>query len=99
MMLSQSREQFFNIYPNISQIGQTGRFGDGATVTFTGTLPTGATTPGVPIMQNHVLFNSIGPAYYGLELHDVPVDAQTGTMTGDVGAGVNTINYLTVLII
>lgn len=94
-MLSQSREQFFNIYPNISQIGQTGLFGDGVTVNFAGTLPTGNVPAGVPVMQNNVLFNSIGPNYYGLELHDIPTDANTGILDGDTGAGLNTINYIT----
>lgn len=94
-LFSQSREQLFNIYPNISQIGQTGLFGDGVTVNFAGTLPTGNVPAGVPVMQNNVLFNSIGPNYYGLELHDIPTDANTGTLDGDTGAGLNTINYIT----
>lgn len=84
-MFTQSREQFFNIYPNINTIQQTSNTGDGFTTLFTGvintqqsSLPAG-TTQNIALLQKHVLFNSIDIIGVGLQMVDVPlVDPTTG---------------------
>lgn len=77
---TQSREQFFNIYPIVNSILATGNTGDGATTTFTGVI-TNNTGPSIPavqnqstvLLQNNVLFSSIDSNGAGLALVDVPV--------------------------
>lgn len=86
---TQSREQFFNIYPNITNISQIGVNGDGATVTFSGVVTNaqGAIlSPGqsqqVCFVKGEVLFDSVDLNGNGLALVDVPVlDATTGQPT------------------
>ena len=52
--------------------------GDGATTNFTGTLAN------IPVLQNNLIFSSIGANNVGLVLKDVPVhDAVTGKPTSD----------------
>src|SRR2546425_10300245 len=88
-LYSQSREQFFNIYPIVNSILSIGTFGDGATTTFTGVITnnTGPQTPQVQnqstvLLQNNVLFSSIDVNNGGLALVDVPVlDTTTGFTT------------------
>lgn len=95
---SQSREQFYGIYPQVNSIQKIGQ-GDSTTINFTGTLPFGqsTTTPmvGPHILQNHVTFTSVGSAGEQIAANDVPVDTATGQFTGTIAAGVNQINYLT----
>lgn len=82
---TQSREQFFNIYPMINNILQAA-VGDGSTLTFTGVITnnTGPSTPAVQnqstvLLQNNVTFSSIDIFGNGLALVDVPVvDGATG---------------------
>jgi len=81
VLYSQSREQFFGIYPQINFIAQVGS-GDGVATIFAGTVPSR------PILRNNVLFNSITATGAGLELND---DGQ-GNLTGD---GIGTIDYVT----
>jgi hypothetical protein len=87
---SQSREQFFGIYPMVNSIASIGVAGDGVTTAFAGLVQYGT-----PIMQNNVLFSSVDINGNGLALHDVPVNSTFGTLVGDVGIGPNFINYLT----
>lgn len=86
---TQSREQFYNIYPNINNILSIGTTGDGGTTTFTGVI-TNNTGPSIPaaqnqstvLLQNNVLFDSIDVNGNGLSLIDVPVqDTATGNPT------------------
>lgn len=88
-LYTQSREQFFNIYPMINSILSIGTFGDGVTTTFTGVITnnTGPQTPQVQnqstvLLQNNILFSSIDLNNLGLALVDVPVlDTTTGFNT------------------
>ena len=82
-LFSQSREQFYGIYPLVNSIQSIGTTGDGVTTNFAGTLP--YTTP---VLRNNVLFGSVTTGNAGVELHD---DGQ-GNLTGD---GTGTINYVT----
>jgi hypothetical protein len=85
-LFTQSREQFFNIYPMINSILGIGVTGDGATMTFTGVITnnTGPSTPQVQsqstvLLQNNVTFSSIDIFGNGLALVDVPIaDGATG---------------------
>lgn len=81
-LVSQSREQFFALYPLYNSIRSIGTNGDGVTTAFSGTLAD------VPVLRNQVLFSSIDGSNNGLELHD----DGTGTLTGD---GSGTIDYVT----
>jgi hypothetical protein len=67
VLLTQSREQLYGMYPQISSIQPTNLVGDGVTLTFTGTLPA------VPVLAGTITFDSIGPNNAGLTLKDVPV--------------------------
>jgi len=89
-LYSQSRQQFFGIYPQLNSILSTGFIGDGVTTTFTGVInlntqpnivqPT--QTQGTVLIQNEVLFDSLDSAGNGLSLIDVPViDTATGNNT------------------
>lgn len=86
---SQSRQQFFGIYPLVNSIVGVGVYGDGSTTTFTGYV-TNNTGPNFvsptlanqtsTLLQNNVLFSSIGVDLSGLALVDVPV---VNTTTGN----------------
>lgn len=85
---TQSREQFFNIYPNINSIASIGQRGNGLTQTFTGVINTNQAivppgfTQQTALLQNQVLFDSIDVNGAGLALIDVPViDPATGNPT------------------
>lgn len=80
--LTESRTEFFGLYPFTNSIQQTNNTGDGATTAFSGTLSA------VPIAQNYVTFVSIDANNNGLRLSD---DGD-GNLTGD---GTGTINYIT----
>jgi hypothetical protein len=88
---SQSREQFFGMYPILRSIGATGLTGDGATLSFSGTLPV------FPILQNNVLFNSINSSNDGLALYDVPVNSEGGFLftPNDTVTARGVIDYIT----
>lgn len=81
-MFSQSRAEFFSMYPLNNSIASTGNTGDGATTAFTGTLTS------KPVLRNQVLFSSIDANNNGLRL----TDDGDGTLGGD---GNGTINYVT----
>lgn len=91
---SQSRTQFFGIYPNVNSIIFTGFYGDGATTTFTGVIqlqntqsnfvmnPTVNTNQTTVLLQNEVLFDSLDTNGLGLSMVDVPViDTTSGFNT------------------
>lgn len=89
---SQSREQFFAVYPLVNSIASIGTAGDGATTTFTGVVnPQGSITP-VPfpqsqnqstvLLRDNVLFSSVDGSGNGLSMIDVPViNSITGYQT------------------
>ncbi len=85
---SQSREQFFGIYPIVNSISTTGSVGDGVATNFTGVInsqqsiiPPGLTQQ-VSLLQNNVLFSAVSTTGSGLALADVPVlDPATGNPT------------------
>lgn len=78
----QSQEQFYGLYPKTIAVSSIGQTGDGATLTFTGTLSS------IPVLKNNVSFSAIDSSNDGLELHD----NGSGTLSGD---GSGTINYIT----
>lgn len=86
-MFSQSREQFFGIYPIFNSIATIGTNGDGATVTYTGVINTNQAQPGnltqlLTLLQGQVLFDSIDANGAGLALIDAPIiDTATGFNT------------------
>lgn len=90
-LFTQSREQFFGIYPMVNSISSIngGVRGDGIITTFTGVInsqqsivPPGITQQ-ISLLQNNVLFSSINTAGAGLALADIPVlDTATGNPTG-----------------
>lgn len=82
---TQSREQFYGVYPLTNSIASIGPSGDGATLSFTGVVNSQQSiVPGnlvqtVTLLQNNVLFSSVDTTGAGLALVDVPVlDAATG---------------------
>lgn len=82
---TQSRSQFFGIYPLVNNISSIGTTGDGVTTTFTGNITSNsgaanANQSFVPILQNQVLFDSLDSNNGGLSLIDVPV---VSTVTGN----------------
>lgn len=86
---SQSREQFFGIYPMINFITQIGS-GDGVTANFTGTLPN------APIMQNNVLFSSVDSTNGSLAVKDIPINETIGALqVTDAIVASGQINYVT----
>ena len=61
---TQSREQFYNIYPMTNNIASIGTDGDGVTTNFTGTLSA------IPVLAEEVKFSSVDDNYQGLILVD-----------------------------
>ena len=78
-MYTQSREQFFGIYPQVRSIASIGQTGDGVTTQFTGVINANQAIliPGqityATILQNKVLFSSIDLTNQGLAMVDVPL--------------------------
>jgi len=81
---TQSRSDFYNLYPQIQGKVQIGT-GDAATTNFTGTLS------GYPVLAYNVLFSSIDANNDGLSIFD---QHGNGALSGDVGAA-STIDYAT----
>lgn len=87
---SQSREQFFGIYPKVNNIASIGPTGDGSTTSFTGVInyqqavvnvAQNSNQPSV-LLKNQVLFSSVDLNGLGVSLIDVPlVDPTTGWQT------------------
>jgi hypothetical protein len=87
-LYTQSREEFFNIYPKLNSISSIGRTGDGSTTNFSGVVNTSQTsvppnvTQEIVLLQNQVLFSSVDINGNGLALIDSPIlDAVTGNPT------------------
>jgi hypothetical protein len=88
---SQSREQFFGIYPKTNNISSIGVTGNGITQVFTGTINSqqaifnpNTTNQAAVLVKGEVLFSSIsaGTTGEGLAMVDVPlVDPATGFQT------------------
>ena len=68
---TQSREQFFGLYPQIQSI-TTSVLGNGVQTRFVGNLPSNSTVPNSTILRGSVLFNSIDTWNNGVAYHDVP---------------------------
>ncbi len=92
IMFTQSREQFYGIYPLLNAISSIGATGDGVTLAYTGVINTqqSVVQPGfvqnLQLIQNNVLFDSVGTTGQGLALADVPVIDIYGnpTMNGNL---------------
>lgn len=88
-MFSQSREQFFGVYPMLSSI-MTNNNGDGTTTQFAGNinLPATGNQSGLPynnsasavIIRNNVIFDSIDANGNGLIMTDFPINAMIGNL-------------------
>jgi hypothetical protein len=81
---TQSRQQFYGIYPFTNSIQSTQIIGNGITQTFSGNLQIiqGEPGGGAVLLQNNVLFSSIDVNGLGLALTDVPlVSLTTGNNT------------------
>ena len=91
--LSQSREEFYRIYPYVNSIVDTQLTGDGVTLAFAGTLSQ------IPILQNQVTFTVKDATGNGLVLTDNVVNGlpafPTGLLSSPDGVSNGTINYLT----
>ena len=110
-LYSQSRDQFFGIYPMIRSIASIGVTGNGVAVTFTGVINTQqALIPqnlvqNILILKNNVLFSSVGIDNFGLSLIDLPLTSDNaignlykpgGPLPSDTVQDLNNyINYLT----
>ncbi len=78
-LFSQSREQFYGIYPLVNSIASIGTTGDGVTTQFTGVVnsqqanvPQGS-TQFITLLQNNVMFSSVDANGNGLVLQDTPI--------------------------
>jgi hypothetical protein len=86
-LYTQSRQEFYGIYPILNSIYNISATGDGSTTTFTGVINAyQANIPNnmvqqITILQNEVLFSSIGENGEGLALIDLPI---TDTVTGNL---------------
>jgi len=92
---TQSRTQFFGIYPFVNQISSIGISGDGVATAFSGTL---ANTQGYPVLQGNVLFSSVNSSAQGLALVDIansPFDGSGILVVPGTTASLGTINYIT----
>lgn len=85
---SQSRQQFYGIYPIVNSIASIGVTGDGITTEFTGVINSQqAQIPGnlnqnVGLLPGQVLFSSVTDDFEGVAMMDVPVvDPVTGNQT------------------
>jgi len=86
-LFSQSRQQFFGIYPIVNSIASTGLTGDGVTTTFSGnvnqannTFPPFPNFQNNPILQNQVLFSSIDVNNNALAMYDLPLSSVIGNL-------------------
>ncbi len=84
VFLSESRQQFFGVYPLTNSIGATNQTGDGSIVDFAGTLSA------KPVLRNNVLFSSVDTDNGGLAVYD---DGE-GNLHGDCTTP-GTIDYVT----
>lgn len=92
VLYTQSREQFYGIYPQVNQIFQIGT-GNGVTTNFTYTLNN------VPFLQNNVTVSSVSTTNAPLIATDVPASPFSGAGTWlnpDTGLALaGSVNYIT----
>lgn len=105
LLFSQSRDQFFNMYPQPSSIQSIGTTGDGTTTGFSGVINISSTSTnaqplGGLLLANNVLFNSIDANGGAIALVDYPVSSVLGAL-GEIGvpqtlpSPYGQINYIT----
>jgi hypothetical protein len=83
---TQSREQFYGIYPIVNSIASIGVAGDGVVTVFSGVInsqqafiPASLSQTTIGLLQNNVLFSSVAVNGAGLAMVDYPVvDTTTG---------------------
>jgi len=87
-LYSQSREQFYGIYPLVNSISSIGTTGNGSLTYYTGVINSQQanvplnSTQLMTLLQNNVLFSSIDSNVNGLAMADSPIlDATTGNPT------------------
>ncbi len=87
-LFSQSREEFYGIYPIVNSIANIGTTGNGTTTSFSGFINTSQayipnnSTQLMTLLQNNVLFSSIDANANGLAMADSPIlDVVTGNPT------------------
>lgn len=97
VMLSESREQFFNIFPKNQSVVDTGLRGNGVLAAFNGTIGGIGGVSSNAILPKSVTFNSIGANNVGLVVKDEPTNNQQGNLVvpNITGVVLGTINYLT----
>lgn len=86
VLFTQSRDQFYGMYPFTNSVIDTQSRGNGVAVAFTGTVAA------VPLLKNNVLFTATDINGIGMKLVDDGAAGPTGSLTGD---GIGTINYET----
>lgn len=108
-LFSESRDQFFGIYPMLNSIASIGTAGDGVTTQFTGVINSQQANTSlingqvVSLLQNNVLFSSIDVNNNGLAMIDYPISSTIGNLYVPGGTPtstvtqdpINYINYLT----
>lgn len=89
-LLSESREQFYGIYPETCSIVSIGT-GNGVNMLYAGTLSK------VPVIRNSVLFSSVDVNNNGLTIidNDVVGSAIGNLVVPDTGISLGTVNYVT----
>lgn len=87
-LYSQSREQFYGIYPLVNSIASIGATGNGVKTQFSGVINSQQanipqqSTQFATLLQNNVLFDSIDSNANGIAMQDSPIlDATTGNPT------------------
>ena len=87
-LYSESRQQFYSIYPLVNSIANIGTTGDGTTTQFSGFVNTQQASTQfisgqvVSLLQNNVLFSSVDTNFNGLSMADSPIlDAVSGNPT------------------
>lgn len=98
-LFSQSREQFYGIYPLVNSIASIGTTGNGVTTQFTGVVnsqqanvPQGS-TQFITLLQNNVMFSSVDANGNGLVLQDTPILDSTTLLPTIYGSLYNPYNY------
>lgn len=78
-LFSQSREQFFGIYPLVNSIANIGTTGSGDTLQYSGVINSQQanvpqnSTQLISLLQRNVMFSSINSAGNGVALQDTPI--------------------------
>ena len=87
-LYSESRQQFYSIYPLVNSIANIGLSGDGTTTVFSGVINSQQanvpqnSTQFITLLQNNVLFSAVDINDNGLAMADAPIlDATTGNPT------------------